>query len=78
MIRIELQEVSCAIGEMETPQGKLKVMTFVDRQSGIEVTIPLMEEPAANIGAALVGSGKIVMPNGHEAAAVLAGTRNGG
>lgn len=57
MLTIELSAAKVEVGQL----GPRKVLRFIDPQSGIVVSIPLDDEPARKIGAALLG-GVMIAP----------------
>jgi hypothetical protein len=61
VIDINLLNIQFGVGEVPQPEGPpVRVLRFVDQQSGITVTIPLNPDAAQNMARQLVGGGLVV------------------
>lgn len=65
MITIQLDNISINVVEVQDQQGnKVKVVTYVDQQSGIRVVVPHDGNSARTVAAALEGRPVIQVANG--------------
>lgn len=62
MITIQLDTVNIEVNEIPTPAGKLRMLIATDAQSGLRVVLPLDENAARVVAAALDGRPAIEVP----------------